>query len=185
MAAHRGNEEDDAGRKKFLEDEIKGYVPVPIEAELTNAPDWNSSSAALVAEYNLKVPNWASAAGHRTLLAAGLFGGNEKHLFEGADRAHPIYFEYPYSDVDEVTITPPAGLHVDNLPQPQHVDRKVCVYDLTAESDKDGSVRLTRRLTLNLEMVDPKSYPALRAFFQSVRSGDEQPIVFSPEGTTH
>jgi len=178
------HDEDDAQRKKFLEDEIKGYISASIEAELSNTPDWNSSSDTLVAEYSLKVADWASAAGRRTLLAAGLFGGSEKHLFEGANRVYPIYFDYPYSDIDQVTVTPPATLEVANLPQPQHADLKVCSYDLTAEN-KEGSLRLSRRLTLNLKMVDPKSYGTLRKFFQFVRNGDEQPVVLTPETTTH
>lgn len=175
------HDEDNAGRKKFLEDQLKAYVPVPIEAELTNAPDWDSSSSTLVAEYSLKVPDWASAAGHRTVLAAALFGGGEKHLFEHAVRVHPIYFEYPYSDVDDVTITPPAGLQVTGLPQPKHTDLEVCAYSLTAES-KSGSLHLNRNLMVNLSLLQPGYYGALREFFQVVRSGDEQQIVLQPAG---
>jgi uncharacterized protein DUF3857 len=176
-------DEDDAQRKKFLEDEVKGYIPASIDAELSNTPDWNSSSDTLVAEYAIKVFDWASAAGRRTLLAAGLFGGSEKHLFEGVDRVYPIYFDYPYSDVDEVTVTPPGSLQVANLPQAQHADLKVCSYELTAEK-KEGLLRLSRRLTLNMKMVDPKSYSVLRKFFQFVRNGDEQPVVLTPQSTT-
>ncbi len=175
------HDEDSAGRKKFLEDQLKDYVPVPSEAELTNAPEWDSSSPTLVAEYSLKVPDWASAAGHRTVLAAALFGGGEKHVFEHAVRVHPIYFEYPYSDVDDVTITPPAGWQVSGVPQPQHTDLKVCSYSLTAEN-KDGLLHLGRNLMINLSLVQPEYYGGLRKFFQTVRSGDEQQIILQPAG---
>ena len=84
-------------------------VPIPVEVELSHAPDWNASSNALVAEYHLKVPNWASTTGTRILLPAVLFGAGERHPFEGTARTNPIYFAYPYSDVDDVTITTPAG----------------------------------------------------------------------------
>jgi len=175
------HDEDSVARKKFLEDQIKDYVSVPIEAELTNAPDWDSSSPMLVAEYSLKVPDWASAAGRRTVLAAALFGGGEKHVFEHAVRVHPIYFEFPYSDVDDVTITPPAGWQVVGLPQPQHTDLKVLSYSLTAESE-DGLLHLGRKLMINLSLVQPEYYGGLREFFQVVRSGDEQQIVLQPAG---
>jgi hypothetical protein len=175
------HDEDSAGRKKFLEDQLKAYVPVPIEAELTNAPDWDSSSPTLVAEYSLKVPNWASAAGRRTVLAAAVFGGGEKHVFEHAVRIHPIYFEYPYSDVDDVTITPPTGWQVSGLPQPPHTDLKVCSYSLTAEN-KGGLLHLSRNLMINLSLVQPEYYGGLRRFFQTVRSGDEQQIVLQSAG---
>ena len=54
---------DDAERKKFLEDDVKEYIPVGAEVDLTNQPDWKSSSLPLVAEFNLKIPGWAAGAG--------------------------------------------------------------------------------------------------------------------------
>jgi len=172
------NEEDAAGRKKFLEDELKDFVPVSIEAELTNQPDWSSSSDTLVAEFHLKVPGWASAAGRRTLLPAELFGGGEKHLFDSANRVHPIYFHYTFTDTDNVSITLPPGLRSSNVPKPQNLDLKVCAYGLTAEND-GGAMHISRRLMMNIGFLDTKFYGSLRNFFQTVRTGDEQPIVLA------
>jgi len=171
-------DEDDAERKRFLEEELKSYISAPSEVQLTNTPDWNNPSPTLVAEYNLKVPSWTSSTGRRTLLAIGLFGAGEKHVFEGATRVHPIYFSYPYSDLDDITITLPAGSGVANLPEPQHSDLKVCSYSLAAEK-KEGALHLSRNLTVNLRLVDPKFYPTLREFFQTVRNGDDQQAILS------
>ena len=66
-----------------------------IEVELTNKPDWDSSSASLVAEYKLKIPGWVSGAGRRALLPVGIFSATEKNVFEHEQRVHPIYFEFP------------------------------------------------------------------------------------------
>ncbi len=170
--------EDDTERKKFLEDEIREYIPVAIEVELTNKPDWNSSDRALVAEYDVKVPGWAAGAGHRALLSVGLFGGTEKHTFEHASRVHPIYFEFPYEEEDDVSIGLPLGWQVSNVPHPQNVDLKTVTFSLTAEN-KNGGLHVKRDLMVNLELVETKSYPILRSFFQSVRSGDEQQMVVS------
>lgn len=171
-------DEDAAERKKFLEDEVRSYIPVPSEAELTNIPDWNAPSPTLVAEFNVKIPNWTSSAGRRTLLATGLFGGGEKHLFDGGNRVHPIYITYPYSDVDDITIALNSGSAVASLPQPQRNDQKVCDYTSSAEQ-KNGALHLSRKLTVNLRILDPKYYPALQKFFQTVRNGDDQQIVLS------
>jgi len=54
--------EDDAHRKKFLEDDVKEAIPVVTEVELTSKPDWASSAPTLVAEFELKVPGWVSGA---------------------------------------------------------------------------------------------------------------------------
>jgi len=173
------NDEDATERKKFLEDEVKGYVPVAAEVELTNSPDWSSSTTNLEAEFHLKILGWASSAGRRSLLAAGLFGGGEKHVFEGANRVHPIYFSHPYTDIDDVTISLPAGWRVENTPRPLHLDVKSCSYKLSVEN-QDRAVHVSRQLMVNITMVDPKYYGALRYFFQVVRTGDEGQIVLSP-----
>ncbi len=81
---------DDVEHKKFLEDEVKEWIPVPSEVELTNQPDWKSSSLSMIAKFTLKVPSWASGAGSRSLLTVGLFGAGEKHLFDHAERVHPV-----------------------------------------------------------------------------------------------
>jgi hypothetical protein len=175
--------EDDVQRKKFLEDQIREYVPVPITVELTNKPDWKSSVPTLVAEFDIKIPDWATAAGRRTLFAVGLFGGGEKHLFEHTARVHPVYFSYPYEDRDDISIDLPPGWQISGLPAGKNIDRKVCSYHVEAEK-KGSAVHVTRQLTVNFMMLDPKYYGALRNFYQEVRTGDEQQIILSASAAT-
>ncbi|MFZ3264649.1 MAG: DUF3857 domain-containing protein [Terriglobales bacterium] len=167
---------DDAEHKKFLEDEVKEWIPVPSEVELTNQPDWKSSSPSMIAEFTLKVPSWASEAGSRSLLTVGLFGAGEKHLFDHAERVHPIYFRFPFQRVDEVTIEPPPGWKIMNVPEAQKKDGHVVVYASEARIDK-GKLQLRRTLNVDIMLMDAKYYPALRDFFQTVSSADEQQVL--------
>ena len=171
-------DEDDTQRKKFLEDQLKEYIPVPVEVDLTNKPDWKSSAPTLVAEFDVKVPGWATAAGRRTLVPIGLFGGSEKHLFERATRVHPIYFRFPYEEVDDVTIHLPPGWQVGTLPEPKTLDVKVFSYRAEAEN-MGGALHVSRQLRDNILMVNPRYYEGLRNFYAQVRTGDEQQVVLS------
>ena len=171
--------EDAANRKRFLEDQVKEYIPVGIELDLTNQPDWGGSTPTLVAEFELKVPGWVSGAGRRALVPVGLFSAPEKHAFEHANRVHAIYFSYPSAKIDDVTIDLPLGWQVNSLPPVQGLDAKAALYSLKAENNK-GTLHLTRRLNMDLLMVEAKLYPTLRNFFQVVRTGDEQQIVLQP-----
>jgi hypothetical protein len=171
--------EDDADRQKFIEDEAKEYIPAASEIELTNKPDWNSSSSSLVAEYKMKLPGWVSGAGRRAMLPVGIFSAPEKHIFEHTQREHPIYFEYPFEKLDDVTITLPAGWQVGSLPAVKSQDAKVVLYELKAENNK-SSIHLSRKLKVDMMGVEVKYYPALRNFFQLVRSGDEEQVVLQP-----
>jgi hypothetical protein len=171
--------EDDTTRKKLLEDMVKEMVPVGIEVELANQPDWKSSAPSLVTEYTLKVPGWVSGAGKRALLPVGLFAAPEKGVFESAGRVHTVYFHYPYTKLDDITIDLPLGWKLGSLAKPVDQDAKAAAYVMKAE-ERGGSVHLTRTLRSDLMMVPKENYPTLRSFFQAVRTGDEEQVVLQP-----
>ncbi len=172
--------EDDTDRKQFLEDQLRYDVPSGIDVSLTNTPDWASSDAPLVAEFHLKVPGWAAAAGQRQLVKVGLFGGAEERAFKHASRIQPLYFNFPYQRADDVTIDLPKGRHVTSTPKAHNIDLKVLSYKFAAEN-QEGGLHLKRDVSLNLSVLAVKFYPQLRDFFQSVRSGDEEQVVLSPD----
>ena len=175
--------QDDTERKKFLEDEVKESIPGGSEVELTKQPEWNSSESPLTAEFTLKVPAWASAAGRRSLLPTALFSASEKHLFEHADRVWPVYFRFPYKATDDVSIQLPTGWQVESVPKEEDKDLKGAEYSLKVEKN-NGTVRIQRMLRSDLFMVPKENYPVLRSFFQFVKSEDEQQVVLQPGGTT-
>jgi hypothetical protein len=171
--------EDDTDRRTFLEDEAKEYIPVAADVVLTNKPDWANSDAPLVAEFDIKVPGWASSAGRRALMPLGLFGETEKHLFEHADRLYPIYFEFPFQESDDLTIELPPGWRVNSVPPQQDDEGRVLSYVLKVEN-LNGNLHITRKFGVDILLLEAKYYPALRGFIQKVRSGDEEQIVLQP-----
>lgn len=175
--------EDDVARKRFLEERVKMQVPAAAEVELTNQPEWSASEAPLVAEFEIKVPGWVAGAGKRALIPAGVFTEAEKHIFEHAERVHPIYIEYPHEKVDDITVEIPAGWQVASVPAAQDQDKGAVAYKLTIENGKD-SLHLTRKVKLDFLLLETKYYPALRSFFQGVRTADELQIVLQPGAAT-
>jgi hypothetical protein len=171
---------DDVTRKKFLEERLRGLIGIPSSSvTLTNNPDWDSPETPLVAEFSITIPGWASNAGRRVLIPAAVFGAGEKKTFERANRVHPIYFHYPYEKDDDVTIELPAGWQVGSTPSAITKDGHVITYECKVENNKT-SLHLSRKLAVNLLMLDAKYYLSLRDFFQNIRAGDEQQIVLEP-----
>jgi Domain of Unknown Function with PDB structure (DUF3857)/Transglutaminase-like superfamily len=173
--------QDETTRTKYIEDVVREFIPVGIDVDLKNKPDWTSSSPTLIGEFQIKVDGWASAAGHRALIPIGLFGAPEKHVFEHSARVHPIYFDFPTARMDDVTIELPLDWKVSSVPQGHKDEGKVCSYNTTVEN-KNGTLHLTRNLNIETLLLDIKYYPALRKFFQTVKTGDEQQIVVQPGG---
>lgn len=176
--------EDESERKKSLEDEAKEYIPAASEVDLTNKPDWGSSSTPLIAEYKVRIPGWVSGAGRRAMLPVGIFSASEKRVFEHAERVHPIYFEYPFEKMDDVSVTLPLRWQVSGLPPAKKQDSNgLIVYELKAENDK-STIHLNRKLKIDLLLLESKYYAALRNFFQVVRTGDEEQVVLQPVGAS-
>ena len=175
--------QDDTERKKFLEDELKEVIPAGSEVELAKTPDWNSSEAPLVVEFSVKLPGWATPAGRRLMVPTAFFCNGQKHMFEHSDRVWPVYFSFPYKIVDDISIQIPDGWQVESLPTSEDRDLKAAEYSLKAEKTS-GSVHIQRMLRSDLLMVPKENYPTLRAFFQLVKSKDDQQVVLLPGAAT-
>ncbi len=175
----RERNEDDEARKKALEEELKSYVPVAMDVELTNQPDWKSTEPPLTAEFHVNIPGWVSGAGRRALFPVGIFGAPEKGIFTHADRVFAICFDYPYQKRDDVTIALPSGWTVSSVPQPTDRDAKAAEYILKVD-DKKTEIHIARSVRSDLFLVPQANYVALRGFFQAVRNGDDQQIVLQP-----
>jgi hypothetical protein len=171
--------EDDTSRKKFLEDEVKGSIPLGSEVELTQQPDWKSSDNAMTAEFSLKVPGFASLAGRKVLLPVGLFSESEKHMFEHSDRIYSIYFQFPFKKIDNLTIALPPVWKPGTLPKPVDEDAQAADYKLSVE-DKKGAMHIHRELRVDVLLAPKEAYPALRGFYQLARNHDDQQIVLQP-----
>ena len=168
--------EDDTDRKRFLEDQIKADIPSGADVDLTNRPDWGSASQFLIAEFALKVPGWAAAAGQRALLPVGLFGAQDSHAFQHAVRIHPLYFNFPHQSADNITIDLPATWKISSLPKARIDDLTSLVYSPWTEAG-DESLLLFRALTINTMLVDIKNYATVQGFFESVRAGDQDQVI--------
>lgn len=171
--------EDDTARKKHAEESVKDQIPSAAEIELTNKSDWAGTETPLIVEFDLKIPGWVSSAGKRALLPVGFFTEHEKHTFEHTNRVFPIYFEYPYEKVDDVTVELPEGWKIDSVPPQKTQDAKVLTYALKVENG-GGTVRIVRKFDVDLLVLEAKYYPALRKFYEVIRSSDEQQILLLP-----
>jgi len=171
--------EDDTSRKKMLEDMVRESIPAAIEVELSNKPDWASSSATLVAEFTLKVPGWVSGAGKRAMFPVGLFSSAEKGVFDHGTRLYPVYIHYPYRKLDDITVEMPLGWKVSSVAKPLDTDVKAAAYTLKSE-EHSGTLHLSRMLRCDLMLVPKENYGALRNFFQLVRTGDDEQVVLAP-----
>jgi hypothetical protein len=170
--------EDDADRKKYLENQLKAEMTTGADVQLTNRPDWDSSTPAMEAQYSVRIPGWAAKTGSKLLAPAGLFTARHKTTFLHGTREHPIYFEIPSEADDDVSVEIPAEWKVLSLPQASNVSEKAFGY-AAAYQESNGALHWQRSLRLDMTIVETKHYGILQDFFQKARAADEEQIVFA------
>jgi hypothetical protein len=169
-------ERDEAGRRKALEDEVKGWLPGGSAVELSSVSKWDEATEFLDADFNLKIANYGGATRRRLLLPLAVFESTAAHAFQNSRRVHPVYFPYPYEELDEVTLQLPADRKVEALPAPRNQATQFGSYKASYESEAQF-VKFRRQVVMNGIFFKVEEYPRLRFFFDSVRAGDEEPVV--------
>jgi transglutaminase-like putative cysteine protease len=90
-----GLREDEAERRKELEESLRDRLPQGATVILLNVEGWEESQGPLKAEFEVEIPNFAILAGKRSILPLSVFHSREKNPFSTTHRTHPIYFGYP------------------------------------------------------------------------------------------
>lgn len=169
-------ETDDTGRRKELEDEIKGWLPSGATLKLGEVTGWEGFDQPLRAEVEIEIPGFAASAGKRSLLVLGVFQSQDTHPFRFASRVHPVYLRNPYREMDDLTIQLPSTLRVESVPQQRRNVQGFGSYQIVR--GMDGNVlRLQRLLTLDGYFFPVQHYGTLRNFFSEVKAGDEEQVV--------
>jgi hypothetical protein len=176
-------EQDEVGRRKALEDEVKAWLPASATVELVSAGKWDSGDEPLAAEFKIKVPDLAAVTGQRVLLPMALFQTRAEHPFQPARRVHPVYFAYPYQETDEVVLQLPPGFRTESLPPPrQNTDANYGSYHRSVTAT-GSNMQIRRSLTRVGVMFTAEHYPLLRFFHDKVHSGDEDRAVLQSSTT--
>lgn len=170
--------EDETGRRKSLEDEIKDWLPVGSSFEVTNVTNWDKNDLPLHVEGTAKIPNLGTTAGRRMLVTEGVFQATQAKAFEPQKRVNSIYFHYPYEEIDAVKLHAPAGYRIENVPTAVQVKAAGPVaYEISA-AQQNNSVEVKRHLLVSGIMFPSEAYRELREFFNTVKTNDEAQIVF-------
>lgn len=120
LAFDRKEYDDDdspAQREGTLRDSIHERMST---AEVSNIKIENVTDPVkpYIYSYHVRVPGYAQRTGKRLFLQPGFFEHGREALFSGSERRHAIYFHYPWSEEDSVTIEVPAGFTLDNADAP-------------------------------------------------------------------
>jgi hypothetical protein len=195
LAVERKEWDDDDSpteREQTLRDRIKEQMST---AELSNIKIENITDPIkpFVYSFHVVVPGYAQRTGKRLFLQPSFFQHGLGPLFPTSSRTHPIYFHYPWSEEDEVTIELPAGFALDNPDAPApFASGDLARYDVKILVTKDQHTIIYKRNfffgggTAGLERLyyDAANYSALKTFFDTLNKEDNHTVTLKQGAAT-
>jgi len=176
-------EEDEAGRKKSITDEVKRWLPSGATFEDVNITGWDKLDDPLRFEGTLRIPGFASAAGHRALVRLTVFESDYASSFQPQKRSNPIYFHYPATEKDSLTLHLPNSFKVETLPAAENA-KPGAGFEYSVASNQNGDVvSVERSLVIGGMLFPVSNYMAIRTFFNTVKTDDDGQIVLQPAQT--
>lgn len=183
LAMERKEQNDDdspAQREENLREEWKSHLST---SELTNIQIENVTDPVEPFKYSfhLRVPGYAQRTGKRLFFQPAVFQKGISPVFSSADRKYPIYFHYPWSESDEVTIHLPAGYSLDNADAPApFASSPISEYKPRLSATKDGRTLIYKREFYfggDENIIFPvTSYPQLKSYFDQLHKQDGHAI---------
>lgn len=161
--------------KGELEPHLKGVELSDIKVENANKP-----LDPLKVSFHLKVPEFAERTGSRLFVQPGVFRRGGRALFEDATRATTIILPHRYHELDEITLTVPAGLEIEAGSAPAGLDLgKVGAYTVDISwMPVKRTLRYRREFTLNAVAFPVERYPVVKRLFEVIHERDNHTLTF-------
>jgi len=184
------NEDDSpAQREENLKEIVKDRMS---SAELTNIVIENDPDPTkpFVYKYHVRVPDYAQKTGKRLFFQPGFFTKGVSALFSASKREYPIYFHYPWSEEDKVTIELPKGYALDNADRPAPINAgAVSQHDIQIAVTNDQSTLVYNRKFFfgnpDLLLFPIEKYDVIKQLFDEVNKADNHIIPLKQSGPTN
>lgn len=132
--------------------------------------------------FHVKVPNYAQKTGKRIFLQPGFFEYGSQQVFSAETRKYAIYFQYPWSENDQVEIELPKGFDADSIDAPKLVREAggLASDDVKIEFVKEtNSIKYSREFYFGATgkvLFGPNAYKPLKFLFDAVHNADVHSI---------
>ena len=184
-AYHKEYNDDDTPQQR--EETLKNIVKYNLlsSAEISDISIENVSDPDKPFTYNfkVKVPGYATRTGKRIFLQPNVFERSSKPGFESSDRRYEVYFKYPYSERDDITIELPAGYDLESPDSPGVMKDQggISINDIKISLTNDKRFIIYKRDFSfgngGVLRFDKELYPVLKKLFEAYYQGNSHAIT--------
>lgn len=167
------------------EDNLKEAVKARLSsAELSNIVIENVTDSVkpFIYKYHVRVPDYAQRTGKRLFFQPGFFQKGIDALFSAGTRKYPIYFHFPWSEQDEVSIDLPKGYALDNADRPAPINAgAVSQHEIAIGITTDQkTLKFKRKFSFggNGSILFPvETYDQIKRLFDEIHKADNHMIT--------
>jgi hypothetical protein len=129
------------------------------------------------------VPNYAQKTGKRLFFQPGFFEYGSSPVFSSATRTHSVYFQYPWSEQDEIEFEMPPEYLFDNAESPADIadEQKIGSLKINIAHDKVNNKVIYKRNfyfgNSGLLLFPVTRYEALKSLFDAFHKSDTHAIT--------
>jgi Transglutaminase-like superfamily/Domain of Unknown Function with PDB structure (DUF3857) len=171
--------DDDAARREALEKELGDLLPMGATAKVVKLENIDNNDPSLIVTYEVAMPGLATAAGDKTLLPLSPLAGAGQYPFRHVARKYPVYVPFPFRQFDDIVITLPEGLIAEVRPPQRKSDNDFSAFFAVCGQEAPNRLHIQRDLSIKKSYFAVEQYAALKAFYDQVRSIDEEQIVLA------
>jgi len=184
------NDEDSpVQREENLKEMVKGRMS---SAELSNIVVENATDPVkpFIYKYHVRVPEYAQRTGKRLFFQPGYFVKGIDALFSAGTRRYPVYFHFPWSEEDKVTINLPKGYTLDNADRPAPLKAgEICMHEINMGVTKDQTQLIyTRKFFFGGQqtiLFPVDSYSQVKRVFDEIHKSDNHMITLKQAAATN
>jgi hypothetical protein len=185
----RLNDEDSPTQR---EENLKEMVKTRLSsAELTNIVIENATDPVkpFVYKYHVRIPEYAQRTGKRLFFQPAYFHKGVEPMFSAGTRRYPVYFHYPWSEEDEITIELPKGYTLDNADRPAPINAGISKHEVKMGISNDKTTLHYSRTFFfgqrDVLLFTVDKYELIKRLFDEVSKADNHMITLKQAGSTN
>jgi hypothetical protein len=170
---------DAEGQKNVIAQQLTGLLRGQKDTDLVNEPDWNGTETPLVAQFQVRIA-LPRPADKQLSIAEHLLQAGEPPRFTVVQRTNAIDFRFPWQEADEIRITLPSGMEVQNLSADDSISLPYARYRVQQKVESTSIIYSRRDFIMAAGLVMPEKYPNLKEFFDKIQVDDDRTAVMKP-----
>lgn len=182
-------EDSHSVREDRLKSRIRSTISGSAEIESISIENVNDPEKPFVYTFKIKVPGYAVRTGRRLFFQPNVFERGAQPRFTANTRKYDVYFSYPYSEQDEVSIELPTGFKLENADMPIAIkdNQGIGSHQTSAAVTSDGkTLKYNRKFSFGnggFLRFPAGSYAAVKGLFDAFNKADVHQLTLRAEET--